>query len=200
MRRLAVVVLACAAGSFGCKREQAEPPAVAEKAAVSASPTASSLVDAGRGAEAVATCRSGLAAALKKVEQSPMEKRLGPALAGIGEGCPVLLGALAAAATEASKAEAAVRSKILSSAATPFLPPTCAARSPSDPALEVSYACPPPDSFELAEPLLEDLDAGTYQFALVLRERLGATGVLDSASDRLLSNLVLAAALEGEAR
>jgi hypothetical protein len=43
------------------------------------------------------------------------------------------------------------------------------------------------------------LDAGTYLFVVAVSRRLDAAGAFDDAAERVLSVLVLGAALEGEA-
>ncbi len=148
----------------------------------------------------VQRCREGLVAGLRTVEAVHPARRLLPALKALEGACGGVLGELATPAREASSQGMPRRAHVLAAGAEALLPPTCVAAQPAGPALEVSYACPPPDAFALAEPLLKDLDAGTYVFALAARERLAKVGALDADTERLLSNLVLAGALEGEAR
>ncbi len=180
--------------------EAAPAPAGQETVEPRTEASAEGAARAERDQRASTLCRDGLHRALGEVEKMHTSRRLAPVLAAVGERCQDALGPLAIAAQTASESGMPRRAVQLAAAAAPLLPPTCVAEDPAGPALEPSHACPPPESFALAEPLLQHLDAGTYLFALALREQLGKRGVLDERVDQLLSNLVLAGALEGEVR
>jgi hypothetical protein len=198
-----ILLLALAAASLaGCKRSEQDAPVPAPPIPSRAPPSVpvpgepAPSVDP----QAAAACRQGFNEARIKLEQIHPMRRLVPALRAVGAHCQGAVGTLALAAREAGEVGMPRRAVLLAAAATQYLPPTCATPDPAGPALEVSHACPPPDAFSLAEPLLMDLDAGTYLYALALREQLGRAGALDDAVDRVLATLVLAGALEGEQR
>ncbi len=188
----------------GCKRTEDAPvpaPPIPSREPPPVPPVAAAEPLETPSEESVKACRDGLARGLKAVEAVHPTRRLVPALKAVGESCEAVLGrSLAASAQEALTLGMPRRAGALAKGAQSVLPPTCVASEPAGAALEVSYACPPPEAFALAEPLLRDLDAGTYVFALAARERLAKAKALDADAERLLGNLVLAGALEGEAR
>jgi hypothetical protein len=136
---------------------------------------------------------------LAAVETVPTEQRVGLALRSLGDACPGRLGPLALASTQASTLPRAERARVLGEAASLALPPACASSTPGAPAASVAWGCPPPPAMALSPQLLEDLDAGTYLFALAVRSRLDGANRLDANATKLIDNLMLAAALEGEA-
>ncbi|MFH1811946.1 MAG: hypothetical protein ABIJ09_24625 [Pseudomonadota bacterium] len=136
---------------------------------------------------------------LRAVEAAPVELRVTPALAALAQACPGVLGNLAQAADQARQLPRAERARILGEAASQALPPACATTSPGAPASSVSWGCPPPEPMRLEAQLLADLDAGTYLFAIAVRSRLAGAQQLSTYSVKLIDNLILAAALEGEA-
>lgn len=145
-----------------------------------------------------ADCTAGFAEALEAVEAVEPIDRVRPALAGLGTACPEVLSDLGEAAAAAQDMERPVRAARLAQAASLSLPPACTTANPLAPAATVVWSCPPQDKLELAEALLQDLDAGTYLYMLAVRARLANADALDANAVRLLDNLVMAAAMEGE--
>ena len=149
-------------------------------------------------AEAPAECADGFKQALSAVESYEALERVKPALAGLSFACPAVLTDLGEAASKAKELERPERAAALAQAASLALPPACSTTAPLSPAATVVWSCPPQDKLELAEQLLQDLDAGTYLFMLAVRARLANADALDESAKKLLDNLVMAAALEGE--
>lgn len=167
--------------------------------AASCSTTAGSrTAGTGSGEAGSGSCAEQFKAALPAVEGVEPIRRVTPALAGLGNGCPGVLGALGDAAVTAQALDRDDRAAMLASAAADVLPPACAAPTPVAPAAAVTWSCPPPEGMVLADQLLGDLDAGTYLFAIAVRARLDGANALDDSAKRLLDNLILGAALEGE--
>jgi hypothetical protein len=147
-----------------------------------------------------ARCQQGLAKDARAVEGHDPSRRLRPVLGSLAAHCEEALGPLAVAAAQAVELGWRRRAQFLGEAALTWLPEGCASATLDGSALEAAATCPAPEDFALAEPLLSDLDAGTFLFTLAVRARLEAPGPLQETTDRALSNLVLAGALEGEAR
>ena len=147
--------------------------------------------------EADVSCGRALEQALRGVERVPPPKRAAAALAGLSR--VECLGALATAARGAAKAERPVRARVLSRAAAEELSASCLAKDPAASALTVAEPCPAPRDLAPSRGALRDLDAGTYLFVIAAHSRLSAAGVLTPDALQLLNNLLLGAALEGEA-
>ncbi|MHB8874288.1 MAG: hypothetical protein ACYC8T_11425 [Myxococcaceae bacterium] len=141
-------------------------------------------------------CAASLAKGLPSLEKLPMAKRLGKSLELLARSCPAELGELAPAAAKAARLPRAKRAKALAEAAK--LAPPCRTDTPAAPAGALLRTCPPA-KLTLAEEVGRDLDAGTYLFVVAASQRLETAGAFDAAAERVLSTLVLAAALEGEA-
>ncbi len=122
---------------------------------------------------------------LRAVERAPTAARVRPALEALAR-CPAL-GALGTAAASAAAKPRATRSHALVVA------------SGLDAACAEARCQPLPPALELAPRALADADAGSYAFALAAHRALTAAGMLTPAAERILLNLLLAAALEGEA-
>jgi len=152
----------------------------------------------GSGAGSSGSCADQFKAALPGVEGVDPIRRVTPALAALGTGCPAVLGALGDAAVTGQALDRDDRAAMLAAAAADVLPPACAAPTPVAPAASITWSCPPPEGMVLADQLLGDLDAGTYLFAVAVRARLDGANALDDSAKRLLDNLLLGAALEGE--
>jgi len=146
-----------------------------------------------------ADCSSGFTQALRAAESFEAAERVKPVLTGLEFACPAVLAELGEAAGRAKGLDRLGRAALLAQAATEALPPACSTTNPLSPAATMVWSCPPQDKLELAEQLLQDLDAGTYLFMLAVRARLANADKLDDDAKKLLDNLVMAAALEGEA-
>lgn len=125
-----------------------------------------------------------------------MAKRVGAGLEALSR-CQAL-GELAVVAAKAKKASRVERSRLLAPAALAKLPSECRPEAKESSADRLAQRCPPGKDKELATELLADLDPGTYLFVLAVREQLSSLGVLDAKAERVLDNLVLSAALQGE--
>lgn len=145
-----------------------------------------------------ADCSSGFTQALRAAESFEPDQRVKPVLTGLEFACPEVLAELGEAAGQAKSLDRHGRATLLAQAATEALPPACSTTDPLSPAASMVWSCPPQDKLELAEPLLQDLDAGTYLFMLAVRARLANADKLDEDAKKLLDTLVMAAALEGE--
>ncbi|MBI2566445.1 MAG: hypothetical protein HYV63_05370 [Candidatus Schekmanbacteria bacterium] len=145
-------------------------------------------------------CAEAFQRLLDQVVTRPLEHRLQAILVGLAEVCPPVLRELAAAAAATRTRERAERAAILGAAAGAVLPPACAC-APGEmatPAFALARRCPPPAGVMLAKPLLEIVDSGTYLFFVATHARLRDGGALGAASQRLLDNFILAAALQAE--
>lgn len=150
-----------------------------------------------RGSEAGSSCARAIEQALSRVERVPPARRAPAALAELAR--VECLGALASAAGTSARAKRPVRARALAKAAAPELPASCLAKDPTASALTLSERCPAPKDLAPSRGALRDLDAGTYLFVLAAHARLSASGELGSHALQLLNNLLLGAALEGEA-
>lgn len=139
-------------------------------------------------------CNKTLESALQEVERSPSVERVRPVLLGLSR-CG-MLGRLAAAAKAATEKKAQ-RSEILASPAAEDLGFDCKPLNPAAPASFVAKHCPAPADLALSPAALADLDAGTYVYALATYRAFVREGPVPMSAKRLLSNLLLAAALEG---
>ena len=148
--------------------------------------------------EAARRCSSEFADGLALVEGVPVDRRVSPALQVLGKGCPHWLGPLGEAALQASTLEREQRAQLLAKATVSELPAGCRAGAPIAPARDLALRCPPPPGEEIAPALLSHLDSGTYLFYLAAYRRLNEAQAVDFCALRILHNLLLAAALEGE--
>jgi hypothetical protein len=144
-------------------------------------------------------CSADLAKGLAAVESVPTDRRVAPALEALGQGCADLLGPLAEAALQASAMGRERRAEVLAQAAVSELPSDCWVDTGLAPARVVAVRCPLPLGEVVAPALLRHLDSGTYLFYLAVYQRLKEAAALDFQTLRILDNLLLAAALEGEA-
>ncbi len=170
-----------AASLFACSSAAPPPPsAPSERAPASDGPAAKACADA-------------LASGLRRVESVPMEQRVAPALLALG-GCEPL-GPLAAAARSASALARSERARSLCLAATPE--PRCSIPGDAPASRLPPECCAAP--LGLSGTAQRDLDAGTCLFTAAVRLNLASLGLSAGQAERLLSNLLLASALEGEA-
>jgi hypothetical protein len=129
-----------------------------------------------------------------------MNQRSQPLLAGLGTACgEVLPSALSEGAAEAAPLRGPARSRRLADAARAFVPERCLA-APETSARTVETLCPPPEDLNAATPLPLRLDVGSYVYALALRDQLRARGTYAPPASRLVAELLLSSALEGEER
>lgn len=139
------------------------------------------------------------AAQLKLVEAVPVEKRMSPSLKALAVACPQTMGDLAATAAQAATLQDRnARAQILAQAAIMALPSGCSTTNALVSAKSLQWGCPAPADMQLADALLNDLDAGTYLFVLASRARLQGAEQLDKDAQRVLKNLLLSAAIEAE--
>ncbi|HLL03558.1 MAG TPA: hypothetical protein VK539_23440 [Myxococcaceae bacterium] len=92
-----------------------------------------------------------------------------------------------------------MRARRLADAARAFMPERCLT-APEASARTVESHCPPPEDLHAATPLPRSLDVGSYVFTLALREQLRAKGAYENKAARLVAELLLSSALEGEER
>jgi len=143
-----------------------------------------------------AACRVALERGVSALEKLPSSRRLAASLELLGRACPRELEGLANAASQASRLRRSERAKLLAQAAAAA--PHCTTELPAAAAGALLRLCPPA-KLELAEEVAQVLDSGTYLFVVAVSRRLDAAGAFGTAAERVLSILVLNAALEGEA-
>ncbi|MFO0725064.1 MAG: hypothetical protein U1E65_14890 [Myxococcota bacterium] len=143
-----------------------------------------------------AECTKILESALSEAQKAPSKKRIRPVLHGLGR-CTIL-GKLAAAAKSAAEKPRKIRAELLAAPAAEDLGFDCKPLDSGAPAALIARRCPAPADLALSEAALSDLDAGTYVFALATYRAFVREGPVPMSAKQLLSNLLLAAALEGE--
>lgn len=143
-----------------------------------------------------AACRTALERGVAKLEKLAPPKRLAASLDLLATACPKQLGALAKTASKAKALRRAERAKALAAALEGAAP--CATDAPAAAAGALLRECPT-EKLVLAPEVGRDLDAGTYLFVVDVERRLNKFGAYGEAAERVLSILVLGAALEGEA-
>jgi hypothetical protein len=136
-----------------------------------------------------------LEAGLAQVARAPTHRRVDPALKVLA-GCR--LGPLAGAAARAHKEGWPRRSHTLGAAALAILGPRCEVPQLEGAASALPASCPIDPAIEASASARRDLDAGTYLFAAAVLAKTDPAAKEGTA--RLLLDLLLAAALEGERR
>jgi hypothetical protein len=199
------------ASALACSKTQEKvnpaPPSQA-KAATQATPkqvaqsatTAPGLVEAKSKTSSVADiCNAGFEEALDVIERQDFPFRTGSCLTAIGSSCPVLSDAITRAALKASAEPRKKRSKTLYEAIKNRLPPDCRTKDPSASADSLGKSCIN-ERHDLSPRLVSDMDAGTFSFFLVVEEELKDKNVYGPKARRVLLNLLLTTAMDGEKR
>jgi hypothetical protein len=143
------------------------------------------------------TCAAGFDEALTMIEEQSFPFRIASCLSAIASACPLLSDAVIRAASQASTQPRKKRAQILYDAIKNRLPTDCRAKDPSDSADSLGTQCykSRPD---LSRSLVSDMDAGTFAFFLVVEEELKEKKVYDRKARRILLNLLLTTAMQGE--
>ena len=185
--------LACSKPAAKVEVSASKPAKVAEaKTATSAEkirPTETSSI--------AALCEEGFDEALVVIERQDFPFRIGSGLAAIGSACPQLSDAIIRAAKNASAKNRAQRSAILYEAIKNRLSPHCLKTTPDQSAAKLGSKCYA-DRPDLSPRLIADMDVGTFAFFLVVEEELKAKNLLGPKAKRVLLNLLLANAMQGE--
>jgi hypothetical protein len=78
--------------------------------------------------------------------------------------------------------------------------PACVIEEASKSATGIAGRCPLPQEVRAAEPIVKDLDEGTYAYALALHAALSSSGAAAAVRRRLVADILLSVSLERHAR
>ena len=142
-------------------------------------------------------CAAGFDEAASHIENQLFPIRISSCLRAIGTACPLLSDGIRRAALKAASQDSDVRAKTLYETIKRRLSPDCKAVSATDSAEKLGADCYR-NRADLSSRLISDMDAGIFAFYLVVEEELKAKKLYDKNSRRILLNLLLTSAMEGE--
>jgi|GEM_PF-6217462 len=142
-------------------------------------------------------CAAGFDEAASHIEKQLFPLRIPSCLKAIGTACPLLSDAIRRAASNAAVQKSEVMSQTLYEAVKRRLSPSCNAVKATDSAEKLGESCYG-KRHDLSSRLIADMHAGIFAFYLVVEEELKTKKLYDKNSRRILLNLLLTSAMEGE--
>ena len=142
-------------------------------------------------------CAAGFDEAASHIENQLFPLRIPSCLKAIGTACPLLSEAIRIAASSAAAQNSELRSQTLYEAVKRRLSPDCNVVKAHDSAEKLGENCYE-RRHDLSSRLIADMDAGIFAFYLVVEEELKTKKLYDKNSRRILLNLLLTSAMEGE--
>ena len=142
-------------------------------------------------------CAAGFDEAASHIENQLFPLRIPSCLRALGTACPLLSDAIRRAALKAAAQDSDSRSKTLYETIKRRLSPDCKQVAATDSAEKLGEECYEKRA-DLSSRLISDMDAGIFAFYLVVEEELKTKKLYDKNSRRILLNLLLTSAMEGE--